>query len=464
MFTTTDAVINETVTKNESKVDFNLTICSLPNSTASSPLGSPDSIQIEKDPMERYSHEKVDDFPEGGKRAWLVIFGSFLGLVALSGLFNILAVFQEYIQNNQFSHLAPSTVGWIFSIYIFICYFGSIIFGRVFDAYGHFWQCVIGTVLFVGSFIILSFCSNSYGAWVALFGVGVGLGCSMLMTPQITIVGHWFLRRRGEATGIAMSGGPIGGIIFPLMLRSLFSKLGFEWAVRIYALICLFVLLLSLMLMDGRLDPENLTLKSLVHETFDISALKDRKFALVVIAVLFCELSLLNFLTYISSYGVSVHMSQNSSYLLITIASATGVPGRWLPGLFADKMGRFNTMIINTVILCILTFGMWLPFGTNHTVLYALSALYGFFSSSVLSLTPVCCGQICKTGDFGKRYGTMYFVQSFGVLVGIPITGSLVKGNSYHCLVLFNGIIGVCGLTTWLFARYACVGNRICKV
>jgi MFS family permease len=408
--------------------------------------------------------EECHDFPEGGTRAWLVTLGSFLGLVALSGLVNSLGVFQTYVQTNQFSHLSTSTVAWIFSVNLFVCYFGSIFFGRVFDAYGHFWQCAIGTVLYVGCFIILSFCPNSYGAFIALFGIGVGLGCSMLMTPQITIVGHWFLQRRGEAIGLATAGGSVGGVIFPLMLRSLFEKVGFAWATRIFAFTCLFVLILSLILMKGRFSSKDLTFKSLMQEALDLSALKDRRYTGVVIAVLFCELSLLNFLTYIASYGVSVGMSENSSYLLVTVASATGVVGRWLPGLVADKVGRFNTMIITTIVLCILNFGVWLPFGENHTVLYLLSAFYGFFLNSVLSLTPVCCGQVCRTEDFGKRYGTMYFIQSFGVLIGIPITGCLVKNDNYQELVLFNGVIGLCGLLTWLFARHACVGFRLCKV
>lgn len=403
------------------------------------------------------------DFPEGGIQAWLVTFGSFLGLVALSGLLNSLGVLQTYIQNNQFSQLPTSTVAWIFSIYIFVCYFGSIVFGRIFDAYGHFWQCSVGTVLYVGSLIILSFFPDSYVAFIILFGVGVGLGCSMLMTPQITIVGHWFSQRRGEAVGLATTGGSVGGVIFPLMLRSLFEKVGFAWTTRIFALCCLVVLLLSLLLMKSRLEPKTLTFKSLLHEVLDVSMLKDKRYTGVVIAVLFCELSLLNFVTYIASYGVSVGMSENSSYLLVTVASATGILGRWLPGLVADKTGRFNTMIITTTVLCILNFGVWLPFGKIHSVLYFLSAFYGFFLSSVLSLTPVCLGQVCRTEDFGKRYGTMYFIQSFGVLVGIPIAGSLVKNDNYYNLVLFNGVIGLCGMLTWLFARYSCVGYRICK-
>lgn len=62
----------------------------------------------------------------------------------------------------------------------------------------------------------------------------------------------------------------------------------------------------------------------------------------------------------------------------------------------------------------ILIFVLWYPFGRYIGVLYPFAALLGFGTGSILSLTPVCIGQICKTEEFGQYFGTCYLFASFG--------------------------------------------------
>jgi hypothetical protein len=56
-------------------------------------------------------------YPEGGLRAWLVVFGSFCGMLASFGFMNTIGVFQTYLSNNQLKEYNESTIGWIFSVY-----------------------------------------------------------------------------------------------------------------------------------------------------------------------------------------------------------------------------------------------------------------------------------------------------------------------------------------------------------
>ncbi len=89
-------------------------------------------------------------YPEGGLRAWLVVLGCFSGMTACFGLMNSVGVFQAYLSVHQLSHLPPFTVGWIFSIYVFLAFFCGIQIGPVFDAKGPRWLVVGGTVCLVG--------------------------------------------------------------------------------------------------------------------------------------------------------------------------------------------------------------------------------------------------------------------------------------------------------------------------
>ncbi len=408
-----------------------------------------------------YGLDDVEAFPDGGWRAWLVVLGSFMGLIATFGFINSIGALQAYVQGNQLKAFSSSNIGWIFSVYMFMAYFGGVFVGPIFDAYGVNTLCLIGSSVYCFSLMMVSLCTEYYQFMLAL-GIGCGIGSSLLITPMISIVSHWFLRYRGRALGAATVGGSIGGVVFPIMLRALYAKVGFPWAVRILGFICFFCIICSIALMKGRLPRKSLKVNELLTKTIDIAALKDSKYMLTVVAVLFSEIGLVNVLTYLASYGLAHGMSTSESYLLLSIMNACGVLGRWGPGYISDKIGRFNTMLISTAYLAILTFGMWLPFGHKKSVLFAFSGLYGFGSGGVLTLTPTCCGQVCRTEDFGKRYGTMQFVLSFSNLIDIPIAGALIGSNGEHYdrFVIFNGLLAVAGIIGWIAARYVCIGNR----
>ena len=89
-------------------------------------------------------------YPEGGPRAWLVVYGSFSGMTASFGLMNTIGTYQAYLSKHQLSYLDPSTIGWIFSIYTFLSFFGGVQFGPIFDAKGPRVLMLAGTVCLVG--------------------------------------------------------------------------------------------------------------------------------------------------------------------------------------------------------------------------------------------------------------------------------------------------------------------------
>ena len=102
----------------------------------------------------------VTKYPEGGLRAWLVVFGSFCALFASLGIMNSLGTFQAYISNHQLSHYSQGNIGWIFSVYTFMAWFCGIFIGPVFDKYGPRWLILGGSVCVVGSMLLLGECTG----------------------------------------------------------------------------------------------------------------------------------------------------------------------------------------------------------------------------------------------------------------------------------------------------------------
>lgn len=401
-----------------------------------------------------------DEYPEGGKDAWQVVGGSFLGLVALFGLINSLGAIQAYVSTHQLDSQTDSQVAWIFSTYLFLTYVFSGQVGVIFDSYGPYHVGVIGSALFVIGIMGTSVAQTYYQFFLS-FGIACGIGSSLLMCPLIATVGHWFNRKRGMALGLATAGGSVGGVIFPIMLRSLYSTIGYAWAIRVFGFVCLTCLVASLLLIKTRLarEPLKISLNSIV----DLKSLKEPRFAWLVVANFLGDLGVVNGLTYLTSYALAQGKSENTSYFLLTILNATSILGRWATGAFSDKVGRFNTLIGSSLFAATTVLVIWLPFGKSIVGLIIFALLHGFTNGGILSLSPVCCGQISKTRDYGKRYGAMYFLGSFGILVGIPISGALIKGTNYQWLIVFTALAYLGNAACMYMSRYYCVGFKVCK-
>ncbi len=60
------------------------------------------------------------------------------------------------------------------------------------------------------------------------FGVGLGVGCAYV--PAIGAVQRWFVRRRGFASGLAVSGIGVGTLVMPPLASFLIGNLGWRGA------------------------------------------------------------------------------------------------------------------------------------------------------------------------------------------------------------------------------------------
>lgn len=118
---------------------------------------------VEKAALASESTDEVGEeekYPEGGLRAWLVVFGSWCALFAALGLLNTLGTFQSYISTHQLSHYSDGAIGWIFSIYTFMAWFCGIFIGPLFDKWGPKWLILAGSACVVGAMMLLGECTG----------------------------------------------------------------------------------------------------------------------------------------------------------------------------------------------------------------------------------------------------------------------------------------------------------------
>ena len=155
-------------------------------------------------------------------------------------------------------------------------------------------------------------------------------------------------------------------------------------------------------------------------------------------------------------------MSPGLSIYLIPILNAASIFGRILPGIIADRFGRFNVMIITTAFSSIIVLALWLPSRANAPII-VFCVLYGFSTGAFVSLGPALIAQISPIREIGVRSGTFFLCVAIGGLTGNPIGGALLSQDhgGFLYLQLFCGLTMAAGTVFYFGSRYVQAGLKL---
>ncbi|KAI9690350.1 MAG: hypothetical protein M1822_009312 [Bathelium mastoideum] len=444
----------------------------------------------------------IDDeitYPEGGREAWLVVFGAWCSWAASLGVINSTGVFQAFISQEILKHDSTSTIGWIFGVYFFMAYFCQVQSGPTFDAKGPRGLLIAGSICTLASVFALSACKGiyfttkddirltylklelptewytEYYQFVLAFSILGGLGASLLIAPGMGSVAHWFFKRRGLASGIAFTGSGVGGVVFPLMMQALLPRIGWAWSIRALGLILTVLCFASVTFCRSRVPPRNGTLTTWRDTLPDPRIFADGTGAMLATtaAVVLVDIAYLIPMTYVPSYYLARQNLSPSqilsgeaafAYQLLAVVNASSCVGRYVAGDLADRFGRYNVMIVSLAFCVVSVACFFLPDVllsdlTSLALLIVFAILFGFVSGSNVSLTPICLGQLCDVQDYGRYYASCYTVVSFGCLMGTPIAGALInaiKANGkekYWAAFAFGGLCYFISLLCLVWVR-----------
>mmetsp|Transcript_6961 Transcript_6961/g.6927 ORF Transcript_6961/g.6927 Transcript_6961/m.6927 type:complete len:519 (-) Transcript_6961:141-1697(-) len=425
------------------------------------------------------SADSDDKPPDGGFKAYSVLVGSYFTILTNLGLINSVGAIQTYVSEHQLAGINAISVSWIFSIYLCLAYGVGLVTGSIFDRKGPTGLLVVSAVLIVAGLFGAAYSKTVYQFILSFMAVGISNGLSL--TPSVGVINHWFSNKKiGAIQGLSTSAGSLGGLAFPLLLRFLYPNYGFSIALIVLGCICLGCMLIGIALIRERVKrqskeeaslsdarPEALSKWKKVKKESKVLSfkhLKDTKYVLLIIGAFFAELSLVLIVTYYATYAIAQGVSESTAYILLTVWNATGILGRFLPGLGSDFFGKFNTNILMLLGYNISIFALWVPFGYDLKVLYAFAALGGFFLGLILSMVPICLSQISLVVEFGERYGLLNFFLSLGNLFGVPIAAVIIGNGSVHNYKMFSILVCICsviGTLFWYLSRHSIVGFRL---
>ncbi|KAF8888860.1 major facilitator superfamily domain-containing protein [Infundibulicybe gibba] len=357
--------------------------------------------------VERYPPEP-EPFPEGGWRAWSVIFGVWLIQFCTFGYTNAYGVYNDfYVREYLSPKYTSSQISWIGSVQLLLVLSAGILSGRGFDA-GYFYHLMIGgAILFVFCLFMLSIShAEQYYQVFLTQGLGMGLAIGVTYVPGLAIVSHYFARRRTFALGIAASGSAVGGTIQPIMLNSWFhGSLGFHQGVRASAAFNAALLIIAICLMKPRLPPKpggGSPFRALRIFIVDVP------YMIMIVGTTLVITGLYFPIFFLQLNAVVNGIEANLAFYTLAVLNAASVFGRIIPNLFAYRFGVFNLIIPCVVITGVLIFCLLAVHNTAGTFVFAI--LYGFFSGAYTGLLAPMVASLAKQDtEIGARLGTCFF-------------------------------------------------------
>jgi len=225
--------------------------------------------------------------------------------------------------------------------------------GYFVDRYGPRPIMILGVTLMGLGFVLLSTATSLvwfYVYFIPFIGLGAGMG---IMSTAHVAVNNWFVRKRGTAFGITMSGVGLGGLIVALT-QLLVSTLGWREAALIIGIIVWSVGYPMASLMRRRPEDYGL-LPDGVQETGDTDkvnssqptdeidftvreAFASRAFWLVIIGFGVRNMVSIGVMLHFIPAMVDRGFSEGSAALVIALIGILTIPGRLLSGRLQDKI------------------------------------------------------------------------------------------------------------------------------
>ncbi|KAJ7078801.1 major facilitator superfamily domain-containing protein, partial [Mycena epipterygia] len=356
------------------------------------------------------------DFPDGGLRAWAVVFGA----SDLSyGYISSWGIFQVYYQEVLLPHSSPSEIAYIGSVQRCIIFAPGVIVGRLFDL-GYFrLPFITGSVFIIAATFIIPVC-KMYWHFLLCQGFMVGVGTGLTFGTSATIVTHWWKRKRGLALGVASCGSALRGVFFPIVLRQVLPRVGFAWALRIMGFLLTFTLGMANLCLTRRLPPQKAR-----GGLFGLHVFRSAEFSVYCLSCFITPLGAFAIATYITTTAVSSGLSSDFAFYLLAILNGSVLFGAAIFGWLEDRIGAMNVLIQTIAVIGVVTIA-W-PFCASVASLNVIGIIYGLCSGAFSALGQVPVAAMGGTEDLGRRMGTVNTVLGLGGLCGPPLGGLLTS-------------------------------------
>ena len=376
----------------------------------------------------------TDNPVQESRQGWYVVAGTFLILTMGFGSAYSFGTFFAPLQDEFGASRAAVSVA--FSAAILVLFSVGPLSGTVADRLGPR-LLVSGGLALVGFGLILASLSQSLWQVQSAFAVCIGGGVGLAYVPAGGAVQKWFDRRRGLASGIAVSGIGAGTLAVPPFAALMIAEL--EWRPALLLIGAIVVVAGGAAGLFVRnpgqpsrhSDPQR-------RDGVPLSvAVRSRPFFLLFLGFLLASFGQFTPIAHIVPYAEDRGISPQAAATLLSLLGVGSAFGRFAIGAAADRIGRWRGLGLSfggVGVSCLL----WLV-GDGMLVLGIFAVLVGTFWGGSVALAPSVMADYFGIRAVSGIIGVLYAGVGFGALVG-PVIAGLVFDlwQSYLIAILYS--------------------------
>ena len=365
------------------------------------------------------------------RRAWVVVWATFVCLAVIFGVSYSFAAFFENFAKEFAAQRAD--VSWIFGLCGLVYFVLGAGGGMLADRWGPRMVCMTGMV-FIAMGLFLTSLAQSLTTVYLSYGLLVGLGIAFVYTPSIACVQPWFNKRRGLASGIASAGVGAGTLILPVVVSYLLIEVNWREALQMMSAGVLLIGLTAGFLLKRAPNLSGNTSGQLPGLTLS-ATLKTPSFKWLYMGTLLGAPVMFVPFAHISAAARDAGVPDAQAVGLVGLIGIGSLVGRFAIGWLADRMGRIKTLMLMQGLMG-LSYLVWA--GAQDPWMFAVFALwFGLSYGSIVSLLPAICMDLFGGRAVSAIIGTLYTGAALGNLLGPVLAGQVFDMTQSYALVIW---------------------------
>lgn len=366
---------------------------------------------------------------------------------------------------------SKGTVSSAITLYFVVTGITGFLIGRKVDKYGPKPILIIGSLIFGLAFALLAFIQEIWQLYLLYFVAAVGWSGTSLL-PVSTLITKWFIRKRGFAMSLAMTGLSVGGMVMVPLMAFLVVNWGLKVALPITgAFFWFFIIPIAILFVkqqpsdvnqfpDGDF-PDDSTVSDQPDEAVEYDsqtqvwsraqAIRTLTFWSIVLTFALALGGQIAFMMHQVSF-LSQYLGVSGAAIAVGVTAGASIVGRLLLGTFVDRIDKRYV----TVVCCLIQGLTVLLLAYNHhpVILYLGTLAFGLTMGSLLMMQSLIVGECFGMVSFGTVSGLAGLFGSTGAAFGPMIAGLIFDATqSYqNAFTIFAVASGVAAIII-IFAR-----------
>jgi len=383
-------------------------------------------------------------------------------IVVIVGCFILVMSFGPHTAFGLFFNPLIAEFGWsraltsgAFSLSMIIYGVLGIVVGGLTDRFGpRLVVTVCGFLIGLG-YLLMAKTSALWHLYL-FYGVITGVGMSGVWVPQMSSVARWFVKRRSLMTGIVVAGTGISQLVAPPVISRLIATYDWRLSYVIIGGVVLVTVVLAAQFL--RRDPARMGMlpygadgeekQVLEPETGDFSfgeAVGTVQFWAVFV-LLFCSgFGFISIMVHIVPHAIELEISAISAANILVIMGGLGIPGNYVLGSLADRIGNRWIFIIGFMVMAAALFCLVLA--RELWMLYLFAVVFGFVFGGMSTVESPLVAGIFGLNSHGLIYGVIHVGFTVGAALGPFLTGYIFDiTGGYQLAFLICAASGVLGV------------------